>query len=64
MISRSQLKAYNCLTLLMLEHLKLYKSPGSWGFRIHQLHLCRGVRISAPTTVSDMALSNLIVRLH
>ena len=35
----------------------------SWGYRIHQLHLCRGVRPS-PMCVLDMTQNNLMVRLQ
>ena len=33
-----------------------------WGCRIHRLHLCRGVKPS-PTSILDMTLNNLMVRL-
>ena len=34
-----------------------------WGCRIHWLHLSRRVRTPAPTSVLDMTLNNLTVRL-
>ena len=34
-----------------------------WSCRIHWLHLCRGVRPPRPTSVLDMTLNNLMVRL-
>ena len=37
--------------------------PVSWGWRIHWLHLCRGVRHPL-TSVLDMTLNNLMVRLQ
>ena len=37
--------------------------PVSWGYRIHWLHLCRGVR-PPPTSVLDMTLNNLMVRFQ
>ena len=37
--------------------------PVSWVCRIHQLHLCRGVRLP-PMSVLDMTLNNLIVRFQ
>ena len=36
-----------------------------WGCRIHRLHLCRGVRTHPPpTSILDMTLNNLMVRLQ
>ena len=37
--------------------------PVGWGYRIHRLHLSRRVRIP-PTSVLDMTLNNLRVRLQ
>ena len=37
--------------------------PVGWGCRIHRLHLCTGVRHPHPTTVLDMTLNNLMVKL-
>ena len=41
---------------------KLSNDLPSWGCRIHRLHLCSGVRLT-PTSVQDMTLNNLMVRL-
>ena len=39
--------------------------PVGWGCRIHQLHLCRGVRPPPrPMSVLDMTLNNLMVRFQ
>ena len=35
-------------------------SPVGWGYRIHWLHLCRGVSLPLPMSVLDLALNNLI----
>ena len=40
-----------------------FHSPVSWGCRICQLHLCRGIRL-LPMSVLDMTLKHLMVRLH
>ena len=48
-------------------HLILYGticSPVIWGYRIYQLHLCRGVRSPPSTRVLDMTLNNLTERLQ
>ena len=37
--------------------------PFSWACRIHGLLLCRGVRLP-PTSLLDMTLNNLMVRLQ
>ena len=39
-------------------------SPVNWGCKIHQLHLCRGLRPSPPTSVLHMTLNNLLPRLQ
>ena len=39
-----------------------YVCPVGWGWRIHWLHLCRGVR-PTPMSVLDMTIKNLMVRL-
>ena len=43
----------------------IYRSiyPVSWNCRIHQLHLCRGVK-TPPTSDLHMALNNLMVRFQ
>ena len=38
--------------------------PVSWGYRIHWLHLCRGVRPPPLTSVLDRTLINLMVRFQ
>ena len=45
-------------------HKRLQFSPVGWGCLIHPLHLCREVRPLPPTSVLDMTLSILIVRLQ
>ena len=37
--------------------------PVNHGYRIHRLHLCKKVRPSLPTSLLDMTLRNLMVRL-
>ena len=37
-------------------------SPVGWGCKIHQMHLCRGVR--DPTSALDMTLYHLLARLQ
>ena len=38
--------------------------PVGWGWRIHWLHLCRGVRPPNQTSVLDMTLNNLMVKFQ
>ena len=38
-------------------------SPVGWGCRIHQLNLCRQIRLLSSTSVFDVTLNYLIVRL-
>ena len=45
------------------------KCPISWGYRIHQFHLCRGVisvfyKQTPPISVLAMTLNNLMVRVQ
>ena len=47
------------------DFVSLKSNPIAWGCRIHQLHLCRVIRESPSfqTSVLDMTLNNLMVRL-
>ena len=52
------LKSFNCANKWSLGQV-------GWGCRIHKLHLCTGVKPPATTTsVLDMTLNNLMVRLQ
>ena len=44
-------------------HFKSHICLVSWGWRIHRLHLCRGVR-PPPMSVLDITLNNLMVRFQ
>ena len=49
---------------ISLYHIHVLLCSVGWGCRIHWLLLCRGVRPPPPTSVLDMTLNNLIVRLQ
>ena len=44
--------------------INLSSCPVGWGCRIHQLHLCRGVRPPSLMSVLDRTLNNLMARLQ
>ena len=59
---------FHCFENLLIEwcviyFISKYNCPVSWSYRIHWLHLCRGVRPSL-TSVLDMTLNNLMVRFQ
>ena len=55
----THLKPYNYAV-----RLKRSYSPVGWGCRIPQLHRCRGIRPTTPTSVRDVTLNSLIVSLE
>ena len=61
-ISSSHYRRYSEWSFLVYQIYSLV----SWGSRIHRLHFCRGVRHlpPPPTSVLDMTLNNLMVRLQ
>ena len=47
----------------VLSYFSVFHGSVGWGCRIHQLHLCRGVRL-LPTSVLGMTLNNLLVMVQ